>query len=171
MPTNARCWPASRTRRACTRAVQNWLGARERQQEVLRKLVSYDYLGQDAHSTFWKPARWPHDAPSHRSARAEHRVRAVHALHEFAGCRSADGFARTDDGGFGRISRMKRFKPPLHALDRRRLAGIARLHGGMRPRRLSGARGAGIREPADWSGLERSGDRLAFRENGEVRSS
>ena len=40
--------------------------ARERQQEVLRKLVSYDYLGRTQHSTFWETcARWPHDAPSH----------------------------------------------------------------------------------------------------------
>ena len=38
--------------------------------------------GRTQHSTFWETcARWPHDAPSHRSARAEHRVRAVHALH------------------------------------------------------------------------------------------
>ena len=46
------------------------------------KAVSYTHLGRTRHSTFWETcARWPHDAPSHRSARAEHRVRAVHALH------------------------------------------------------------------------------------------
>lgn len=41
MPTNARCWPVSRTRRARTRCLRT-LASRELQLEVLRRLASYD---------------------------------------------------------------------------------------------------------------------------------
>ena len=82
MPTNARCWPASRTRRACTRCLRTLASRASASRKCCGSSYPTTTSGRTQHSTFWETcARWPHDAPSHRSARAEHRVRAVHALH------------------------------------------------------------------------------------------
>ena len=76
------CWPASRTRRACTRCLRTLASRASASRKCCGSSYPTTTSGRTQHSTFWETcARWPHDAPSHRSARAEHRVRAVHALH------------------------------------------------------------------------------------------
>ncbi len=172
---NARCWPASRTRRACTRCLRT-LASRARAPAgsvAEARILRLPRAGRStAHSG--KPARAgrmtrrPIDPLARRTPASER----CHALHAGSVVVVAPtGFARTDDGGFGRISRMKRFKTTVAGRpDRRRPAGIARLHGGMRPEDAAEPAAQAYVSPYDWSGLERSGDRLAFRENGEVRS-